>query len=94
MADAPHSGEVHRLIDLLAPGQVEALYVILRGMLANRDDSLQSPLSARSLDEAPSDWSPSADAPVVRTLSISGVARGDHDLAARSQEILRQELGE
>jgi hypothetical protein len=38
-------------------------------------------------------WSPSPDAPAVRRLSISGIARGDHDLAARSQEILRRELG-
>ena len=38
-------------------------------------------------------WSPPPDAPAVRRLSISGIARGDHDLAARSQEILRRELG-
>jgi len=26
-------------------------------------------------------------------LSVAGIARGEHDLAARSQEILRRELG-
>jgi hypothetical protein len=51
------------------------------------------PLKPRALDEAQSDWSASADAPVVHALSVSGVVRGDHDLAARSQEILRRELG-
>lgn len=39
------------------------------------------------------DWYPSPDAPVVRTLSIAGIAEGDHDLGARSEEILRSELG-
>lgn len=37
--------------------------------------------------------SPSPDAPVVRRVSVAGVARGEHDLAARSQEILRREVG-
>jgi hypothetical protein len=93
MADAPHAAEVHRLVDRLSAGQVEALYVILRGMLPDAGDSPESVLSDKALQEAPAEWSPSADAPVVRTLSIAGIARGDHDLAARSQEILWQELG-
>lgn len=76
-------------MDLLPAGQIEALYVLLRGMLRERGESPQPVESTRSLEE----WNPSPDAPVVRRLSIAGVARGDHDLAARSQEILRRELG-
>jgi hypothetical protein len=34
------------------------------------------------------DWDPSPDAPVVRNLSIAGIAVGDPDLAERSEEIL------
>ncbi len=30
---APYVGDVHRMVDRLAPAQVEALYVILGGML-------------------------------------------------------------
>ena len=89
MDAAPHSAEVHRLVDLLPAGQIEALYVLLRGMLRERSASPEPVDSTRSLEE----WSPSPDAPVVRRLSIAGVARGDHDLGERSQEILRRELG-
>ena len=39
------------------------------------------------------EWHPSPDAPVVRNLSIAGIAVGDHDLGERSEEILRRELG-
>jgi hypothetical protein len=89
MAAAPHSDDVHRLVDMLPAGQIEALYVLLRGMLPDRGESAQPVDSTRSLEE----WSPSPEAPVVRRLSVAGVARGDHDLAARTQEILRRELG-
>jgi len=34
--------------------------------------------------------SPSPDVPVVRDLSIAGIAAGDHDLAERSKDILRR----
>jgi hypothetical protein len=90
MAIAPHSAEVHRLVDLLPAGQMEALYVLLRGMLPDKGEPPQSADSADSLEE----WTSSPDAPVVRRLSISGIARGEHDLAERSQEILRRELGQ
>jgi hypothetical protein len=42
---------------------------------------------------SPEEWSPSPDAPVVRRLLAADVVRGEHDLAARSEEILRRELG-
>jgi len=71
-------------VDLLPAGQIEALYVLLRGMLTEKPVQ-----SSHSLEE----WSSSPDAPVVRRLSVVGVARGEHDLAARSEEILRRELG-
>jgi len=89
MTMAPHAAEVHQLVDRLKAGQIEALYVLLLGMLPERAGSAQAPADA---DPAES-WSPSSDAPAVRRLSISGIARGDHDLSARSQEILRRELG-
>jgi hypothetical protein len=89
MAVTPHAAEVHRLVDLLPAGQIEALYVLLLGMLPDRGEVPQSVESTRSLEE----WSPSPGAPVVRRLSVAGVARGEHDLAARSEEILRRELG-
>jgi len=78
MAVNPHAAEVHRLVDLLPAGQIEALYVLLRGMLPERGEVPQPVESTRSLEE----WSPSPDAPVVRRLSVAGVARGEHDLAA------------
>ena len=88
MADAAHTAEVHRLVDLLPEGQLEALYVLLRSMLPGRDEEPQSS------DSVPLDqWTPSPDAPVVRRLSVAGIARGDHDLAERSADILRRELG-
>ena len=89
MTTAPHAAEVHQLVDRLKAGQIEALYVLLLGMLPEGAGSAPAPADA---DPAES-WSPSPDAPAVRRLSISGIARGDHDLAARSQEILRREFG-
>ena len=64
-------------------------YVLLRGMLPERAKAPQPVESTRSLEE----WGPSPDAPVVRRLSVAGMARGEHDLGARSEEILRRELG-
>jgi alkylated DNA nucleotide flippase Atl1 len=88
MADAAHTAEVHRLVDLLPEGQVKALYVLLRSMLPGQGEE------PRSSDAVPLDeWAPDPDAPVVRTLSAAGIARGDHDLAERSADILRRELG-
>jgi hypothetical protein len=86
---APHAAEVHQLVDRLDAGQIEALYVLLVGMLPKRAGSARAPADTDPTES----WCPSPDAPAVRRLSISGIARGDHDLAARSQEILRRELG-
>ena len=77
-------------MDRLPAGQVEALYVLLRGMVP---DVAESPALAND-SSVVDDWRPAADAPVVRTLSIAGIAEGDHDLGARSEEILRRELGQ
>ena len=89
MTPTPRRAEVHRLVDRLAAGQVEALYVLLRGMLPG---TAESPAVAND-SPAPEEWHPSPDAPVVRVLSIDGIAEGDPDLGARSEEILRRELG-
>jgi hypothetical protein len=89
MTPTPRRAEVHRLVDRLAAGQVEALYVLLRGMLPG---AAESPAVAND-SPSPEEWHPSPDAPVVRVLSIAGIAEGDPDLGARSEEILRRELG-
>ena len=85
----PRRQEVHRLVDRLPAGQIEALYVLLRGMVPDAAESPAVANDAAGLD----DWHPSPDAPVVRNLSIAGIAVGDHDLGERSEEILRRELG-
>jgi hypothetical protein len=36
------------------------------------------------------EWHPSPDAPVVRNLSIAGIAVGDPDLADLSEEVLQR----
>ena len=51
MAAAPHSDDVHRLVDMLPAGQIEALYVLLRGMLPEKGESPQPVDSTRSLEE-------------------------------------------
>jgi hypothetical protein len=56
-------------------------------------DAVESPAIANDAS-AQDNWHESPDAPVVRTLTIAGIAAGDHDLGARSQEILRRELGQ
>jgi hypothetical protein len=56
-------------------------------------DAVESPAIANDA-AAQDDWRESPDAPVIRTLTIAGIASGDHDLGARSQEILRRELGQ
>ncbi|CAO5189658.1 hypothetical protein FAIPA1_700007 [Frankia sp. AiPs1] len=82
MTTAPHVGDVHRMVDRLAPAQVEALYVILGGMLGSRP----APGSVQPVDD-------SAATP-VRRLSFIGIMDGEHDLAERSSRVLREELGE
>ncbi len=42
-------------------------------------DAAESPAVAND-SSALDNWRPSPDAPVVRTLSIAGIAGGDHDL--------------
>ena len=59
-------------MDRLPAGQIEALYVLLRGM---RPDSAESPVVANDASGL-DDWHPSPDAPVVRNLSVAGIAAG------------------
>jgi hypothetical protein len=89
MPPTPRRAEVHKLVDRLPAGQVEALYILLRGMMP---DGLESPAVANDAS-ALQEWHPSPDARAVRTLSVVGIAEGDPDLGARSEEILRSELG-
>lgn len=71
------------------PGRsVKALRVLLHAMLSGRDGAQPS-----GIDESPDVWTLDANAPVVRSLSVTGIGHGDHDLAEQSQDIPRQELG-
>ena len=77
MTAAYEYNELHRLVDRLTPDQVRALRAVALELV--RDE----PLTAES----------SADDQPVRRLSFVGVGHGGPDLAERSQEILRVELG-
>jgi hypothetical protein len=89
MSPTPRRAEVHKLVDRLPAGQLEALYTLLRGMVP---DPLEAPAVPNDAS-ASQEWHPSPDSPVVRALSVVGIAEGDPDLGTRSEEILRQELG-
>jgi hypothetical protein len=82
MTTAPHVSAVHRMVDRLAPTQVEALYVILEGMLGSQPSS--EPVR-------PADG---GAATPRRRLSFIGIMDGERDLAERSSQILREELGQ
>lgn len=88
MPGDPDRAEVHQLVDRLPAGQVKALRVLLRAMLSGRDGAQPS-----GIDDSPDVWTLDANAPVVRSLSVTGIGHGAHDLAEQSQDILRQELG-
>ncbi|MFC0600546.1 hypothetical protein [Streptomyces palmae] len=77
-----HYPELHRLIDRLRPAQAEAVRsVVLQLVVDNtRDDAVG--------DEG------SATQPRRRRLSFAGAIEAEPDLATRSSDILRQELGE
>ena len=55
-------------------------------------DAAESPAVANNASGL-DDWNPSPVAPMVRNLSIAGIAAGDHDLGERSAWTLRRELG-
>jgi hypothetical protein len=69
--------ELHRLVDRLTPDQVRALRAVALELV--RDEP---PTAESSADDQP-----------VRRLSFVGAGHGSPDLAERSQEILRVELG-
>lgn len=74
---APHT-DLHELVDRLTPEQAEALRALVRHLVAAGEE--QS--SASETNEGR-----------VRRLSFAGTLRGKEDLAARSEEIVRAELG-
>jgi hypothetical protein len=80
MTTAPHTSEVHHMVDRLAPPQVEALYVILHGMLARTGPTAAEP-------------GPPQGTTARHRFSFVGAMDGEPDLAARSAGILREELG-
>lgn len=90
MTVASHAGEVHRMVDRLAPAQVEVLYVILRGMLGGVDDKCVNHVTEAA--GRPADRTSAGAAPEHRFAFI-GIMDGEPDLAERSARILREELG-
>ena len=78
MTAAYEYNELHRLVDRLTPDQVRALRAVALELV--RDEPLAA--ADRSADDQP-----------IRRLSFVGAGHGGPDLAERSQEILRVELG-
>lgn len=72
------------MVDQLNPGQIEALYVILRGMVGHGGEA-----GSTAVDEAARASEPSAK----HRFSFIGIMDGEPDLAERSAQILREELG-
>jgi hypothetical protein len=79
MTAASHASEVHRMVDRLAPAQLEALYVLLRGMVGRL---------------VPAEPAAATAAPAGHRLPFIGIMDGEPDLAERSARILREELGD
>jgi hypothetical protein len=76
--------EVHELVDRLTPDQAEVVRAMLRGLVS----------PARSHQPAAKDAESIAGTEPVRRLSFAGMLHsGRSDLAARSEEIIRSELG-
>jgi hypothetical protein len=74
----PHT-DLHELVDRLTPEQAEALRALVRHLVAAGEE--QSSASETSEGR-------------MRRLSFAGTLRtGKQDLAARSEEIIRAELG-
>lgn len=82
MTIAPHADAVHQMVDRLAPGQIEALYVILEGMVG-----------AAAIDDS-QPGTPITEPPKARRFAFVGTMDGEPDLAKRSAQILRDELGD
>jgi hypothetical protein len=77
---APHP-DLHELVDRLTPEQADALRALVRHLVV--------------AGESESAASESGDEGRVRRLSFAGALRtGKGDLAARSEEIIRAELGD
>jgi hypothetical protein len=76
---ASEYGDLHRLVDRLTPDQMRALRAVALQLVRGDTDTSPRPVSE-------------AGEP-VRHLSFVGIGHGGPDLAERSQEILRTELG-
>lgn len=83
MTIAPHGPAIHRLVDQLAPEQAEALYVLLRGMVSEPENGQQGA-------DTPMPHSPAESR---HRFAFIGIMDGEPDLADRSAQILREELG-
>jgi hypothetical protein len=78
MTMAPHTSEVHHMVDQLAPAQVEALNVLLRGMLTGTGPTATAGAVT-----------PPAGATPRHRFSFIGIMDGEPDLAARSAGYLK-----
>ena len=85
MTIAPHADAVHQMVDRLAPGQIEALYVILEGMVGSEttEGTGMTQPAARE-----------AGSPKTHRFAFIAAMDGEPDLAERSAQILRDELGD
>jgi hypothetical protein len=79
MTAAAEYGELHRLVDRLTPDQARALRAVALEFVHDETD----PQPGREPHSGCS----------VRRLSFAGIGHAGPDLAERSQEILRSELG-
>jgi hypothetical protein len=86
--------ELHELVDRLTPEQADAVHAVVRHLVVI---VYQHPTpSSRGTAERPEDGGGRADEDgTVRRLSFAGTLRsGKGDLAARSEDIIRAELGD
>jgi len=80
---ASHVSEVHRIVDWLAPAQLEALHVLLLAMVGRLDEAAER-VAVAGREAAPA---------AGHRFSFIGIMEGEPDLAERSARILREELG-
>jgi hypothetical protein len=94
MTIAPDYHQLHQTVDRLAPAQAEALYVVAKTMLGEPlPITFDAPTESPATRESSQDWSFEPGAPLVRSLSVAGIAHGAPDLARNAKDILRRELG-
>ncbi|MFG2329355.1 hypothetical protein ACGFMM_06995 [Streptomyces sp. NPDC048604] len=85
-----HYPELHRLIDRLRPEQAEAVRSVVLQLVVDNTDSTDGMRDGDMDGEADA---LTAEQPRRRRLSFAGAIEADADLATRSSDILREEMG-